>query len=102
MSHLHKCDAIAVVSQGEIVDQGVYNDLMQSSKILRELVYSMNTANSEPSLRRASDAGAYKDVAFTHVIGTGDLLFRKVQRAHLLLHSTGFIIHLRPSDIMQS
>jgi len=54
VSHLHKCDDIMVVSQGEIVDHGSYNDLMIRSKILRDFVHSIATSDSEQYQRRAS------------------------------------------------
>ena len=54
VSHLYKCDEIVVVLQGEIVDHGPYNELMNKSKILRDLVYSFATEQSE---RKTSDAG---------------------------------------------
>ncbi|CAF0918354.1 unnamed protein product [Adineta ricciae] len=47
VSHLHKCDAIAVVSRGEIIDQGSYNELMNKSKTLRELVQTIATERQE-------------------------------------------------------
>ncbi|CAF0847568.1 unnamed protein product, partial [Didymodactylos carnosus] len=40
ISHLHKCDEIFVVNDGEIVDHGPYHELITKSKILQELVYS--------------------------------------------------------------
>ncbi|CAF3803663.1 unnamed protein product [Adineta steineri] len=52
VSHLHKCSEIIVVARGEIVDYGSYNDLMNTSKILRELVYSITTQETE---RKSSD-----------------------------------------------
>jgi ABC-type methionine transport system ATPase subunit len=57
ISHLHKCDDIFVVSQGEIVDQGPYKDLMNRSKILRELVHSITTSNKEQYQRQMSSQG---------------------------------------------
>ncbi len=43
-----------VVSRGEIIDYGPYNELMNKSKILRDLVYSIE---SEQTARKFSDAG---------------------------------------------
>ncbi|CAF1344492.1 unnamed protein product [Adineta ricciae] len=40
VSHLHKCDQIVVISQGEIVDHGEYADLIGRSQILRDFVQS--------------------------------------------------------------
>jgi ABC-type transport system involved in cytochrome bd biosynthesis fused ATPase/permease subunit len=57
VSHLNKCDEIIVVSQGEIVDHGSYNDLMIGSKILRDFVHSIATSNTEQSSRHASEIG---------------------------------------------
>lgn len=54
MSHLHKCDEIVVVSRGEIVDQGPYDELMNKSKTLRELVQTISTERKES---RAGDTG---------------------------------------------
>ncbi|CAF1083600.1 unnamed protein product [Rotaria sordida] len=54
-THLHKCNEIVVVSRGEIVDHGPYDELMNKSKILRDLVYAIVTEGNE---RRASDADA--------------------------------------------
>ncbi|CAF1415524.1 unnamed protein product [Rotaria sordida] len=47
VSHLHKCDDIIVISQGEIVDHGLYSDLIQRSKILREFVHSIALSEKE-------------------------------------------------------
>ncbi|CAF3640789.1 unnamed protein product [Rotaria sordida] len=55
VAHLHKCNEIVVVSRGEIVDHGPYDELMNKSKILRDLVYAIVTEGNE---RRASDADA--------------------------------------------
>jgi len=57
VSHLNKCDEIIVVSQGEIVDHGSYNDLMIGSKILRDFVHSIATSNTEQYSRHASEIG---------------------------------------------
>jgi ABC-type transporter Mla maintaining outer membrane lipid asymmetry ATPase subunit MlaF len=57
VSHLNKCDDILVVSQGEIVDQGSYSDLMIRSKILRDFVHSIATSGIEHEPRRTSDIG---------------------------------------------
>ncbi|CAF1022216.1 unnamed protein product, partial [Didymodactylos carnosus] len=38
ITHLHKCDEIIVVSNGEIVDHGTYTDLINTSRILKELL----------------------------------------------------------------
>ncbi len=57
VSHLNKCDNIIVLSQGEIVDQGSYNDLMIRSKILRDFVHSTATSDTKQYSRRASDIG---------------------------------------------
>jgi ABC-type multidrug transport system fused ATPase/permease subunit len=57
LSHLHKCDDIVVVSQGEIVDHGPYDDLMITNKILRDLVHSVGTSGSQHYQRQASDVG---------------------------------------------
>jgi ABC-type methionine transport system ATPase subunit len=56
---LHKCNDIIVVSQGEIVDHGLYNDLMIRSKILRDFVHSVGTSDTEQYQRRTSDSGKY-------------------------------------------
>ncbi|UJR17989.1 hypothetical protein I4U23_004890 [Adineta vaga] len=40
VSHLHKCDNILILSHGEIIDYGLYNDLIRRSQILREFVHS--------------------------------------------------------------
>ncbi|UJR25517.1 hypothetical protein I4U23_006863 [Adineta vaga] len=47
VSHLHKFNEIIVVSRGEFIDQGHYNELMNKSKILRELVQSIVTERKE-------------------------------------------------------
>lgn len=57
VSHLDKCDDILVVSQGEIVDQGSYSDLMLRSKILQDFVHSIATSETEHESRRTSDIG---------------------------------------------
>lgn len=57
VSYLNKCDDIIVVSQGEIVDQGPYNDLIIKSKILRDFVHSVVTSDTDQYQRRASDFG---------------------------------------------
>ncbi|UJR38757.1 hypothetical protein I4U23_031422 [Adineta vaga] len=54
LSHLHKCDDIVVISHGEIVDHGSYNELMQKSKILKELVHSVVTSEKEQHQQQAS------------------------------------------------
>jgi ABC-type methionine transport system ATPase subunit len=56
VSHLYKCNEIVVVSRGEITDHGTYNELMNKSKILRDLVHSIVTSEAE---RKSSDAGIY-------------------------------------------
>lgn len=57
VSHLNKCDDILVVSQGEIVDQGSYSDLMIRSKILRDFVHSIAISEAEHEPHRNSDIG---------------------------------------------
>ena len=57
ISHLNKCDDIMVVSQGEIVDRGSYNDLMIGSKILQDFVHSIATTDTEQNQHRASEIG---------------------------------------------
>ncbi len=57
VSHLNKCDEIIVVSQGEIVAQGTYSDLMIKSKILRDFVHSIAISDAEQTPRRLSDLG---------------------------------------------
>ena len=59
VSHLHKCDDIAVVHEGEIVDHGPYNELVVSSKTLRELIHSTATSDSDQYSRRVSDTGTW-------------------------------------------
>jgi ABC-type methionine transport system ATPase subunit len=54
VSHLNKCDNIIVLSQGEIVDQGSYNDLMTQSKILQNFVHSTATSSTEQHPHRTS------------------------------------------------
>jgi ABC-type cobalamin/Fe3+-siderophores transport system ATPase subunit len=54
---LNKCDEIIVVSQGEIVAQGTYSDLMIKSKILRDFVHSIAISDAEQTPRRLSDLG---------------------------------------------
>jgi len=49
------------VSQGEIVDQGSYDDLMIRSKILRDFVHSVATSDTEQYPRHASDIGKYQE-----------------------------------------
>jgi hypothetical protein len=46
-----------VVSQGEIVDDGPYADLIIGSKILRDFVHSIDTSEREPYQRQTSDIG---------------------------------------------
>jgi ABC-type multidrug transport system fused ATPase/permease subunit len=60
VSHLHKCDDIIVVSQGNIVDHGSYNDLMNRSKILREFVHSIAVSDKEQYQRQTSTFGKLK------------------------------------------
>jgi ABC-type multidrug transport system fused ATPase/permease subunit len=57
VSHLNKCDEIIVVSQGEIVDHGSYNDLMIRSKILQDFVHSIATSNTEQSSHYTNEIG---------------------------------------------
>jgi ABC-type transport system involved in cytochrome bd biosynthesis fused ATPase/permease subunit len=57
VSHLNKCDNIIVLSQGEIVDQGSYNDLMIRSKILQDFVHSIANSDTKQYSRCASDIG---------------------------------------------
>ena len=45
ISHLHKCEKIIVVSRGEIVDEGSFDDLINRSKILREFAQSTTTSS---------------------------------------------------------
>ena len=47
ISHLHKCEKIIVVSRGEIIDEGSYDDLINTSKILREFVQSTATSDNQ-------------------------------------------------------
>jgi ABC-type multidrug transport system ATPase subunit len=54
---LHKCDDIVIISHGEIVDHGPYNELMNTSKILNELVHSIAVSEKEQYQRQASEAG---------------------------------------------
>ncbi|CAF0999654.1 unnamed protein product [Rotaria sordida] len=65
VSHLHKCNDIIVVSEGEIVDQGSYLDLMIRSTILRDFVYSVATSNTEHYQRRTSDIESPKSIPTT-------------------------------------
>ncbi|CAF4075111.1 unnamed protein product, partial [Rotaria sordida] len=65
VSHLHKCNDIIVVSEGEIVDQGSYLDLMIRSTILRDFVYSVATSNTEYYQRRTSDIESPKSIPTT-------------------------------------
>jgi hypothetical protein len=46
----------------EIIDHGPYDELMNKSKILRDLVYSIVTEQIE---RKLSDAGIYKMIFLT-------------------------------------
>lgn len=39
-SYFDKCDSVIVVSQGQILAQGTYKDLMMKNKILKDLVSS--------------------------------------------------------------
>ncbi len=64
ISHLHKCDDIIVISQGEIADQGPYNDLMNRSKILRELVHSIAASDKEKYQTQLSDLGKCEKYVF--------------------------------------
>lgn len=61
VSHLHKCDEIVVVHDGEMVDQGSYQALLTRSKVLREFIHSTTTTTTTTDMghesRRASDAG---------------------------------------------
>ncbi|CAF1308417.1 unnamed protein product, partial [Adineta steineri] len=54
VSHLNKCNNIIVVSHGEIVDYGLYNDLMIRSKILQDFVHSVVTSDTEQYSRQTS------------------------------------------------
>ena len=47
ISYLHKCEKIIVVSRGEIIDEGSYDDLINTSKILREFVQSTATSDNQ-------------------------------------------------------
>jgi ABC-type methionine transport system ATPase subunit len=57
VSHLSKCDGIIIVSHGEIVDQGSYNDLMIRSNILQDFVRSVATSSTDQYQRQASSYG---------------------------------------------
>ncbi|CAF0750239.1 unnamed protein product [Rotaria sp. Silwood1] len=50
VSHLHKCNEIVVVSRGEIIDHGPYAELMNNSKILRDLVSAIIMEATERKL----------------------------------------------------
>ncbi|CAM4856859.1 unnamed protein product [Rotaria socialis] len=47
VSYLHKCDKIVVVASGEITDHGSYDELMKKSKTFHDLVYSIETKETE-------------------------------------------------------
>ncbi|CAF4884216.1 unnamed protein product, partial [Rotaria sp. Silwood1] len=55
VSHLQKCNDIMIVSEGEIVDHGSFNDLMLRSKILQDFLHSIDTSNAERSQHRGND-----------------------------------------------
>ncbi|CAF3905522.1 unnamed protein product [Rotaria sp. Silwood1] len=57
VSHLQKCNDIMIVSEGEIVDHGSFNDLMLRSKILQDFLHSIDTSNAERSQHRGNDLG---------------------------------------------
>lgn len=57
VSYLDKCDDIIVVSQGEIVDQGPYNESIRKSKILRDIVHSVATPDTKQYQCRVNDFG---------------------------------------------
>ena len=59
VSYLDKCDGVIVASHGEIVDQGPYNELIRKSKILRDIVHSVATSDTEQYQHRANDFGEY-------------------------------------------
>ncbi|CAF2155180.1 unnamed protein product [Rotaria magnacalcarata] len=65
ISHLSKCDDIIVVSQGEIIDHGSYNDLMIRSNILQDFVHSVPTSHDEDYQRRTSDLESSKSIPTT-------------------------------------
>ncbi|CAM4943622.1 unnamed protein product [Rotaria socialis] len=65
ISHLSKCDDIIVVSQGEIIDHGSYNDLMIRSSILQDFVNSVPTSHDEGYQRQTSDLESSKSIPTT-------------------------------------
>ncbi|CAF5196493.1 unnamed protein product, partial [Rotaria magnacalcarata] len=65
ISHLSKCDDIIVVSQGEIIDHGSYNDLMIRSNLLQDFVHSVPTSHDEDYQRRTSDLESSKSIPAT-------------------------------------
>ncbi|CAF3642109.1 unnamed protein product [Adineta steineri] len=58
VSHLYKCNEIFVISQGEIIDHGSYNDLMHRDNILQEFLHSVDTSDSSRYIRSKSDASS--------------------------------------------
>ncbi|UJR14426.1 hypothetical protein I4U23_001423 [Adineta vaga] len=63
ISHLHKCNDIIVVCNGEIADQGSYHDLIQQSKTLRDFIQSTATSDSEQYARQTSNTESIKSVS---------------------------------------
>ncbi|CAF1296123.1 unnamed protein product [Rotaria sp. Silwood1] len=67
VSHLQKCNDIMIVSEGEIVDHGSFNDLMLRSKILQDFLHSIDTSNAERSQHRGNDLAKWADQMKTEI-----------------------------------
>ncbi|CAF1143852.1 unnamed protein product [Adineta ricciae] len=89
VTHLYKCDNIVVISHGKIVDQGLYNDLIERSEILREFVHSGKEQDEHETHdveRRVSIEGTENDDQYVEeekkkliekeTIETGSIQFR--------------------------
>ncbi|CAF0741409.1 unnamed protein product [Adineta ricciae] len=62
VSHLHKCDSIMVINDGEIADQGSYNELIRRSKTLRDFIHSTAISDSDEFVRRASETESIRSL----------------------------------------
>ncbi|CAF3222819.1 unnamed protein product, partial [Rotaria sp. Silwood2] len=65
LSHLNKCNDIIVVSQGEIIDHGTYNDLMIRSIILQDFVHSIALSRTQHYQHQTSDIESPKSIPTT-------------------------------------
>ena len=47
------------INDGEVVDQGSYNELIQRSKTLRDFIHSTAISDPDEFVRRASETGMF-------------------------------------------